>query len=146
MGGDDKFITLRTSEDESLDYRTYHVLERLATDTVFELRAELSKMIEVDDSDGEKLPIELEAKLILASNEFLRTSPKGMRVFILMQELENLQEVIDLAQDKKKRYLANKQKKLDDGEEVKEEDYIVRMTQCPRAPIPFDWTPYVTSS
>lgn len=144
--GDDKFETLRSSKDESLDYRTYHVLERLATETVFELRAELSKMIEVDDSDGEKLPIELVAKITLASNELPRTSLKGMRAFILMRELESLQEVIDLAQDKKKRYLANKQKKLDDGEEVNEEDYIVRMTQCPRAPVPFDWTPYVTSS
>lgn len=121
---------LRSSGDESLDYRTYHVLERLSTQTLSELRAILSRMIEYGSDDGEKRPIEVEAKIRLDSNKLDRMSLEGMKIYILVREVESLQTIIALAQDKKKYYLANKQKKLENGEVVNEEDYTVRMTPC----------------
>ena len=41
---------LRSSGDEALEYRTYHVLERLASTTLAELRALLSEMFGIDDA------------------------------------------------------------------------------------------------
>lgn len=128
---------LKPSGDDSLEYRAHHVLERLATEVTFELRKALTKLIEDSSIDGEG--IEKEVKRQLGSNELDSFSMEGMRAYIIINEIDLLRSVIELARDKKEFYLAEKQKKLENGEEVNEEDYLVRTTPCPGAPTPFDW-------
>ena len=136
---DPMYETLKPSNNDALEYRAYHVLERLATESASEIRSVLAPLIE---GAGEGGAVEAEARRRLESNELDRNSPEGMRAYVLYHEVESLQFVIAFAQKKKKFYLAKKQKKLDKGEQVNEEDYIVRWEHC-KPKIPFDWKPYI---
>jgi len=122
---------LNPSNNDALEYRTYHVLERLATEVTTGIRVMLASLI-TTDVDGDD--VDTDVRRQLDSTELDPFSADGMKAYILLREIDALKMVIALARDKKNFYLDSKHKKLGNGEEVNEEDYIVRMEPCPEDP------------
>ena len=132
---------LMESKNEALEYRAFHVLERLATEVITGTREVLVPLITTSSDasiDVVSDAVETEVRRQLDSNEINPSSAEGMKAYILMREIDSLQMVVALAREKKDFYLDNKQKKLDNGDKVDEEDYIIRTEHCPEDPISSD--------
>ena len=140
MSSNPKATTL-SSDSDSLEYRANHVLERLATETAFELRKILAPLMGRGEEE-EINDIEVEVKRRLESKKLDPESPVGMRAHVLSTEVHSLQRIIAIAQKNKNYYLAKKQRKLDRGESVNEEDYVVRMKPCTLTKVKSKFTPF----
>jgi len=140
MSSNPKATTL-SSDSDSLEYRANHVLERLATETAFELRKILAPLMGRGEEE-EINDIEVEVKRRLESKKLDPESPVGMRAHVLSTEVHSLQRIIAIAQKNKNYYLAKKQRKLDRGESVNEEDYVVRMKPCTLTKVESNFIPF----
>jgi len=114
---------------DALEYRAYHVLERLATEVITALMEALAPLTSPHASD-----VETDVWRRLEEKQLDPASPEGLRAYVLLRELESLRKVMALARKQKVVYLERKHEKTDSGEDIMEEDYVVRMESCPNQP------------
>jgi hypothetical protein len=134
----------RSSSDEAtsegLEYRAWHVLERLAglmrsraLRSLVSFAAAPHADADLDAPNGNSnnhWATEAEVRRKLYSNELDPTTPEGATAFVLLGELETLTILSDRAKQKKETFLSNKQWRSKNGQTVNEEDYIVRLHPC----------------
>lgn len=142
-------VSSEKATSEGLEYRTWHVLERLSREmrsSVLRSLVQVAASAETHDdfdfddigSDTDRTIIERELRRALNSGAMdPSSSMEGGTVVVLLGELETLKILCDRAEHKKRVLLSNLNRKLrntnasaHNKEVVNEEDYIVRRNPC----------------
>lgn len=137
-----EYYEIRTSNDEissgGLEYRTWHVLERLVTEMRLNVIRLLTRFSPTSSQDFDgiinKMDRALEAEFHrkLQSEEIDPSTSEGATMLVLLGEFETLTLLREHAEQNKQIHFANMKWKKDNGYRVNEEDFIVRLEPCKR--------------
>lgn len=136
------YYEFRTSSDGAtswgLEYRTWHVLERLVT----EMRSKVVRSLMPFSPDAsqpdfvEELihtmepTLEAEFHKSLKSLEMDRSTSEAATLLVLLEEFETLTILRKLAKQNKQDHFATSKWRRDEGYQVNDEDLIVRLEPC----------------